>query len=42
MLKIQDLTDAVLEYHADADVDIILDAYLYSAKAHRGQSRKSG
>ena len=42
MLKIQDLIDAVLEYHANADVDVILDAYLYSAKAHRGQSRKSG
>jgi GTP diphosphokinase / guanosine-3',5'-bis(diphosphate) 3'-diphosphatase len=42
MLTIQDLTDAVLEYHADADVDVILDAYLYSVKAHRGQSRKSG
>jgi len=42
MLRIQDLTDAVLKYHPSADVDIILDAYLYSAKAHRGQSRKSG
>jgi len=42
MLRIQDLTDAVLEYHPEADVDVILDAYLYSAKAHRGQSRKSG
>ncbi|VAX29765.1 Guanosine-3',5'-bis(diphosphate) 3'-pyrophosphohydrolase / GTP pyrophosphokinase, (p)ppGpp synthetase II [hydrothermal vent metagenome] len=42
MLRIQDLTDAVLEYHPEADIDVILDAYLYSAKAHRGQSRKSG
>lgn len=42
MSRIQDLTDAVLEYHPEADVDVILDAYLYSAKAHRGQSRKSG
>jgi guanosine-3',5'-bis(diphosphate) 3'-pyrophosphohydrolase len=42
MLGIQDLTDAVLEYHPEADIDVILDAYLYSAKAHRGQSRKSG
>ena len=41
-MRIQDLTDAVLEYHPEADVDVILDAYLYSAKAHRGQSRKSG
>jgi len=42
MLRIQDLTDAVLDYHPEADVDVILNAYLYSAKAHRGQSRKSG
>jgi len=42
MLKIQDLTEEVLRYHPDADVDIILDAYLYSIKAHRGQSRSSG
>ncbi|GJL77529.1 MAG: GTP pyrophosphokinase [Nitrospinaceae bacterium] len=41
-LSIQDLTDAVLKYHPGADVDVILDSYLYSAKAHRGQSRKSG
>lgn len=31
-----------MEYHPSAEVDVILDAYLYSAKAHRGQSRKSG
>ena len=42
MLKIQDLTDAVLKYHPGADVNLILDAFLYSEKAHKGQSRKSG
>jgi GTP pyrophosphokinase len=36
------LTAAVLSYHPEADVDVILDAYLFSAKAHRGQSRRSG
>ncbi|MBT3367073.1 MAG: bifunctional (p)ppGpp synthetase/guanosine-3',5'-bis(diphosphate) 3'-pyrophosphohydrolase, partial [Nitrospina sp.] len=41
-MKVQDLTDAILEYLPDADVDIILNAYIYSAKAHRGQSRRSG
>lgn len=41
-MKVQDLTDAILEYMPDADVDIILNAYIYSAKAHRGQSRRSG
>ena len=42
MRSLDDITDAVLEYHPEADVDIILDAYLFSAKAHRGQSRQSG
>ncbi|MZG29885.1 MAG: bifunctional (p)ppGpp synthetase/guanosine-3',5'-bis(diphosphate) 3'-pyrophosphohydrolase [Nitrospinae bacterium] len=41
-MKVQDLTDKLLEYMPDADVDIILNAYIYSAKAHRGQSRRSG
>lgn len=41
-MKVQDLTDALLKYLPDADVDIILNAYIYSAKAHRGQSRRSG
>lgn len=42
MSRIQELIDAVLEYHSEADVDVILSAYRYSEKAHRGQSRKSG
>ncbi len=41
-MKARDLTDALLEYMPDADIDIILNAYTYSAKAHRGQSRRSG
>jgi GTP pyrophosphokinase len=42
MRKLEEITSAVLEYHPSADVGLIYDAYLYSAKAHRGQSRKSG
>jgi GTP pyrophosphokinase len=42
MRSLDDITDAVLAYHPEADVDIILHAYLFSAKAHRGQSRQSG
>ncbi len=42
MLKLDDITDAILEYHPKADIDIILNAYVFTAKAHRGQSRKSG
>ncbi|CAI2718909.1 RelA/SpoT family protein [Nitrospina watsonii] len=42
MRKLSEITESVLAYHPSANVDIILDAYLYSAKAHRGQSRRSG
>lgn len=42
MRKLQDITNAVLQYHPTADLDVIFEAYLYSAKAHRGQSRRSG
>lgn len=42
MMTLNKITDAILEYHPSADLDIILKAYLFSAKAHRGQSRKSG
>ncbi len=42
MLALKDITNAVLAYHPKADIDVILDAYLFSAKAHRGQSRDSG
>ena len=42
MITLSQITDAVLEYHPGADVDVILNAYMYSAKAHRGQSRTSG
>ncbi len=42
MLKLDDITDAILAYHPNADIDIILNAYVFTAKAHRGQSRRSG
>ncbi len=42
MRQMNEITDAVLSYHPEAEVDIIYNAYLYSAKAHRGQSRQSG
>ena len=42
MRKLTEITDAVLSYHPTADVDLILNAYIYSAKAHRGQNRRSG
>lgn len=42
MRQLKEITDAVLAYHPEADIDVILDAYVFSAKAHRGQSRQSG
>ncbi len=42
MSKVSRITDAVLEYHPTADVSVIFNAYMFSAKAHRGQSRTSG
>ena len=42
MLKVEDITQEVLKYHPEANIDIIRDAYLYSAKAHHGQNRRSG
>ncbi len=42
MRPLDEITDAVLAYHPEAEIDIILDAYVFSAKAHRGQSRQSG
>ncbi len=42
MSKVTQITDAVLSYHPTADVSLIFNAYMFSAKAHRGQSRTSG
>jgi len=42
MRKLSEITESILAYHPTANVDIVLDAYIYSAKAHRGQSRRSG
>ncbi|PIQ99574.1 MAG: bifunctional (p)ppGpp synthetase/guanosine-3',5'-bis(diphosphate) 3'-pyrophosphohydrolase [Nitrospinae bacterium CG11_big_fil_rev_8_21_14_0_20_45_15] len=42
MRKLNDIADAILAYHPTAEIDVVFDAYFYSAKAHRNQSRKSG
>ena len=41
-MKIEDLTEALSKYLPDADIGIVHKAYEYSAKAHQGQSRRSG
>lgn len=42
MLRLNDIIDKVQSYHPNADLDLIKKAYVYSAKAHQGQVRKSG
>jgi guanosine-3',5'-bis(diphosphate) 3'-pyrophosphohydrolase len=42
MLRLNDILERVSAYHPDPDLDIIKKAYVYSAKVHQGQVRKSG
>ncbi|MCB9494932.1 MAG: bifunctional (p)ppGpp synthetase/guanosine-3',5'-bis(diphosphate) 3'-pyrophosphohydrolase [Desulfobacteraceae bacterium] len=42
MIRINDILDKILEYHPDADIDIVERAYIYSARVHDGQTRLSG
>jgi GTP pyrophosphokinase len=39
---LSDILDKVAEYSSDADASVVMRAYLYSARAHQGQTRKSG
>jgi GTP diphosphokinase / guanosine-3',5'-bis(diphosphate) 3'-diphosphatase len=42
LLRLNDILDRVSGYHPDPDLDLIKKAYVYSAKVHQGQIRKSG
>jgi guanosine-3',5'-bis(diphosphate) 3'-pyrophosphohydrolase len=42
LLRLNDILDKVAAYHPSADLDVIKKAYVYSAKVHQGQIRKSG
>src|SRR6476661_6647369 len=42
MIRLSDILEKVSAYHADADLDLIKKAYVYSAKVHQGQLRRSG
>src|SRR6056297_182524 len=42
MLRISDILDKINEYYPDADVDIVNQAYVYSAKVHEVQVRLNG
>jgi GTP pyrophosphokinase len=42
LLRLNDILDRVTGYHPEPDLDLIKKAYVYSAKVHQGQIRKSG
>ena len=42
MLRLNDILDKVTAYHPEANLDVLRKAYIYSAKVHGGQVRKSG
>lgn len=42
IVRINDIIDQVLSYNPEADIDLIRKAYVFSAKAHHGQTRLSG
>lgn len=42
MIRLSDIFEIVKSYHPTADLDLIQKAYVYCAKVHAGQIRKSG
>ncbi len=42
MLRFEDIVATVEKYHAKEDVDLLRRAYVFSAKEHHGQVRRSG
>lgn len=42
MLRFEQIAETVLRHHAGADLDVLRRAYMFSAVAHKGQTRQSG
>ncbi|ALC16471.1 GTP pyrophosphokinase [Desulfuromonas soudanensis] len=42
MVRLDEILDKILEYNANADLDAVRKAYVFSAKVHQGQTRLSG
>ena len=42
LIRLNDILHQVVSYHPDPNLDLIKQAYVYSAKVHQGQVRKSG
>ncbi len=41
-VRLEDIVERIQQYHPEADVDLLRRAYIFSAKAHQGQTRLSG
>ncbi len=42
MIRLHDILDKVSQYNPEADLDLVKKAYVFSAKVHQGQTRRSG
>ena len=42
IVRLEDIVERIQGYHPDTDVDLLRRAYIFSAKAHQGQTRLSG
>ena len=42
MIRLNDIVDEILQYNPNADIPMVEKAYIFSAKAHKGQTRLSG
>ena len=42
MIRFEDIAEEVTKHHKDADVGLLRRAYVFSAKEHKGQVRRSG
>jgi len=42
IVRLEDIVERIQSYHPDTDVDLLRRAYIFSAKAHQGQTRLSG
>ncbi len=42
MIRLSDILDRIASHHPNADLDVINKAYVFSAKMHQGQTRRSG
>ena len=41
-MRLNELITAVQQYAKDADIQTLVNAYIFAAQAHNGQMRKSG